>query len=123
MGTKYAKGRALEYECKRVLEELGYVVIRSAGSHTPADLVACRNGKFAFIQVQADSHLPRQKESALKAFAKRAGAVAYFAYKRRGSWFFRRIYPEPPVSPLTNLACAEPSHMARLGAPPPMRRE
>jgi len=100
MSNRYAKGRALEYECKQVLESLGYVVIRSAGSHSPADLVACRDGKIAFIQVQSDSHLPRSKEDALKAFAKRAGAIAYFAYKRRGSWFFRRIYPELPVTPI-----------------------
>jgi Holliday junction resolvase len=95
----YKKGRALEYECKKVLEGMGYFCIRSAGSHSPADLVAAKRGSILLVQVQKGSHLPREKERALKAACKQAGAIGLFAYKRRGSWFFMRIYPERPVSP------------------------
>ena len=95
----YKKGRALEYECKKVLEGMGYFCIRSAGSHSPADIVAAKRGQILLVQVQKQSHLPREKEQALKAAAKQAGAIGLFAYKRRGSWFFLRIYPERPVSP------------------------
>lgn len=40
MTTNYAKGRAREYRTKKKLESQGYIVIRSAGSHSPIDLVA-----------------------------------------------------------------------------------
>jgi Holliday junction resolvase len=95
----YKKGRALEYECKKVLESMGYFCIRSAGSHSPADIVAAKRGQILLVQVQKQSHLPREKERALKAACKQAGAIGLFAYKRLGSWFFMRIYPERPVSP------------------------
>lgn len=36
----YNKGRAYEYKIKKRYEKLGYTVFRSAGSHSPADLVA-----------------------------------------------------------------------------------
>lgn len=95
----YKKGRALEYECKKVLEGMGYFCIRSAGSHSPADIVAAKRGQILLVQVQKQSHLPREKERSLKVACKQAGAIGIFAYKRRGSWFFIRVYPERPVSP------------------------
>ena len=38
--NNYAKGRAFEYRVKKALEERGYYVIRSAGSHSITDLLA-----------------------------------------------------------------------------------
>ncbi|MEM2259989.1 MAG: hypothetical protein QXP52_00160 [Candidatus Aenigmatarchaeota archaeon] len=37
---RYSKGRAFEYKVKNMLEKEGYFVIRSAGSHSVADLIA-----------------------------------------------------------------------------------
>jgi len=111
----YAKGRALEYECKKVLEGMGFFVIRSAGSHSPADLCALKNGHILLVQVQKESHLPRQKEEALKAVCRKAGAIGYFAHKRRGSWFFWRVYPEMPTAPIPRL-----NALCR-GAEPPLQ--
>lgn len=39
---KYAKGRAIEYEVKRIFEENGWIVTRSAASKGPWDLVAVK---------------------------------------------------------------------------------
>lgn len=36
----YVQGRNFEYRCKRYLERQGFYVVRSAGSHTPTDLIA-----------------------------------------------------------------------------------
>lgn len=36
----YQKGRAFEYKIKKQYEEKGYLVFRTAGSHSPADLIA-----------------------------------------------------------------------------------
>ena len=38
----YLKGRAFEYDMKKLLEREGYVVTRAAGSHGPHDLIATR---------------------------------------------------------------------------------
>jgi len=40
--THYKRGRALEYRVQESLRSQGYLVIRSSGSHGPADLVALR---------------------------------------------------------------------------------
>jgi len=42
MSKAYKRGRDFEYRVKRRLEGCGFFVIRSAGSHSPVDLVAVR---------------------------------------------------------------------------------
>jgi hypothetical protein len=46
MNIRYIKGRRLEYKVKKELEKNGYIVIRSAGSHSPFDLVALKQTTF-----------------------------------------------------------------------------
>lgn len=51
----YIKGRRYEYIIKKDLEESGYLVIRSAGSHSPFDLIAIpinSEGSIRAIQVK-----------------------------------------------------------------------
>lgn len=48
--NKYRRGRALEYRVKKWLEERGFHVIRSAGSHGRYDLVAISDREIVFIQ-------------------------------------------------------------------------
>lgn len=43
MATNYSKGRAYEYKAKKLLEEQGYTVLRTAGSHGPWDILAFRD--------------------------------------------------------------------------------
>lgn len=50
MGRSYEKGRRFEYLVKEKLEQAGYMVIRSAGSHSPFDLVAVGKEDIMFIQ-------------------------------------------------------------------------
>lgn len=51
MNSNYNAGRAFEYKTKKAWEQAGYTVIRSAGSHGPADLVAfCPDCKVYLIQ-------------------------------------------------------------------------
>lgn len=38
--TRYEQGRALEHRVRNLLVDLGFFVVRSAGSKTPVDLVA-----------------------------------------------------------------------------------
>ncbi|RKX60270.1 MAG: hypothetical protein DRP29_03015 [Thermodesulfobacteriota bacterium] len=50
--SKYRLGRKLEYRIKKLLEEHGYEVIRSAGSHGRWDLVAIKDRIVRLIQVK-----------------------------------------------------------------------
>lgn len=45
MSSNYAAGAAFERKIKKVWENLGYEVVRSAGSHGPFDLVALPTSK------------------------------------------------------------------------------
>ena len=40
--TNYVKGRTLEYEVMNLFKSAGWKVVRSAGSHSPFDLVAIK---------------------------------------------------------------------------------
>lgn len=48
---RYERGRNKEYQVKGKLEKRGYFVIRSAGSHSPCDLVAVKNKHILCVQV------------------------------------------------------------------------
>lgn len=74
--TAYARGAAFERRVRDALEARGWWVIRSAGSHSPADLVAW--GPTACWMVQAKrSGLPSLADRvALLAWAERAQATA-----------------------------------------------
>jgi len=50
----YIKGRRLEYKVKKLLEDKGYYVIRSAGSHGSADLIAGNGYEVMLIQCKTD---------------------------------------------------------------------
>ena len=45
MNKNYVSGRALEYKIAILFRRKGYFVVRSAGSHGAADLVAVKRGK------------------------------------------------------------------------------
>lgn len=103
--TRYARGAAAEREYMRILEDQGYYVTRSAGSHACADLLACRDGRILLVQVKTDragpfAHFgPRYRKELLKEAAK-AGGEAVLAWKEyRKGW---RTFP-PDQWPATGL--------------------
>jgi Holliday junction resolvase len=50
--TPYQRGARLEYRARDVLCQRGYVVVRSAGSHGPADLIALNQREVLLVQVK-----------------------------------------------------------------------
>ncbi len=76
----YEKGRRAEYRVKAYLENLGYWVTRSAGSHG-VDLVAIRKGWVTLlVSVKAGKARETLKErEALKEVRERTGAVVRLA--------------------------------------------
>ncbi len=50
--TAYQRGVRLEYLARTLLRQHGYAVIRSAGSHSPIDLVAFKAREVLLVQVK-----------------------------------------------------------------------
>jgi len=66
----YQKGRRKEYKIKKALEEVGYIVLRTSGSHGFADLI-CIDKKIKiirFIQCKPDKFSNKAKQRLLKEY-------------------------------------------------------
>jgi len=62
MNKSYTKGRRIEYLAKKILENEGYQVFRSAGSKGPWDLIALKDHDIRFIQVKSRPPYGKAKE-------------------------------------------------------------
>ena len=83
----YGSGVAFERDLKTALEEKDYYVMRSAGSHGAADLIAIKEGRVYLIQCKRDFRdLKEEEEKALKL------PCIYF-YKGRNVEYFWYIIP------------------------------
>lgn len=79
-GSKmYVKGRNFEYAVKNKLQDKGYVVMRSPGSRSPADLVAVKDGKPFFIQCKLHAAFPVAEWNEFLDYAESAGAIPIMA--------------------------------------------
>ena len=52
--NNYKKGRNNEYRSMRLLEASGYQTLRSAGSHSPFDVVGYNRTGCVFVQVKTN---------------------------------------------------------------------
>ena len=69
MNRNYKNGRALEYRAKKRLEERGWFVVRSAGSHSPVDLVAVKPDQRPLgVQCKLGSGFTSKERLALRDF-------------------------------------------------------
>lgn len=84
-GRNYQNGAALERQCKKRLEANGYAVVRSAGSHSPADLVAMRKGRATLgIQCKRNGRLDPEEWNEFFDWCALAGIAPVLAEKVRG---------------------------------------
>ena len=94
MTTNYARGRALEYRVRDILVGLDYLVLRSAGSHSPVDLIAIdRDGGVLFVQCQRRKWIAKAKADELIKCARRCKVKAVLAClaKTRGKTDFYQL--------------------------------
>ena len=63
----YVKGRAKEYKTVHELKDRGYIAFRSAGSHSPFDVVGIhkRLRKVVFVQCKPDRMSENAKQKLL----------------------------------------------------------
>ena len=74
--TNYANGATFERRIAELLRAAGFEVIRSAGSHSPADLVALKPGLVVLVQCKGGrAGLPLPEHNRLWAVASVLGAV------------------------------------------------
>ena len=66
--NKYNKGRRYEYEVKNHLEEMGALVLRTAGSHSPIDLIAIWDNKIWAIQCKSIKKINSKTKQECKEF-------------------------------------------------------
>lgn len=69
--TAYHRGRKFEYRLKKFFERNGAVVLRTAGSHSPFDLVVIEEGTISFIQCKIRKSRPKKDLEDLKAFMRK----------------------------------------------------
>ena len=81
--SNYRAGRDLEYAAAKNLEENGYLVIRAAGSHGLADLIAFKPGELLIVQCKTDGKMTAAQRGELSELARMVpaspGAVALIA--------------------------------------------
>ena len=91
----YVQGRAFEYKIATLFRRKGYYVVRSAGSHGPADLVAVKKGlQPILIQCKTgNAGISTDERDILYLTAKETGSIAIVASKeaRKPTLFVRLI--------------------------------
>jgi Holliday junction resolvase len=100
MSVAYRRGADAERRLRRVLQAAGWLVLRSAGSHSPCDLAAWdEHGALWLIQVkQGPGRGSRTAQAALQAWAARTRGWAAIAHPGpRGQWRIEVWEPQTGV--------------------------
>ena len=88
--THYSRGAAFERLVKADLEKRGYLVVRSAGSHGVADLVAvpgddCAGGATLLVQCKTSGRMSPKERQEMTATSMNYDALAVRAWRpKRG---------------------------------------
>ena len=89
----YNRGRAREYKVMDLLRNEGWVVGRSAASHSPVDIFAAKGGRVLLVQVKSGQ--ARVKKEELMELVKWAEAfdadAEVWHFKGRGNLEKRRV--------------------------------
>jgi len=106
MIKRYVKGAQAERELSKKLKELGYAVIRAAGSggliSTP-DLVAIKKGRILAFECKAWKTTPTLKKEEYKNFkewCEMSGGMGFLAWKQTGGngWKFLGVKDIPKTN-------------------------
>lgn len=89
--TNYSKGANFERRLVKHLRSQGMRAHRTAGSHTPIDVIAGADGKCYAFQCQLDKYFEPAKIEALKEEAKQFGAVPYLAWRDGGKLVIKEL--------------------------------
>jgi Holliday junction resolvase len=90
----YVRGRSKEYKVMTMLRSEGWVVMRSAGSHSPVDVLAAKLGVTLLIQVKnGKARMKAEEAKELVKWAEAFNADAeIWHFKGRGHLEKRRLF-------------------------------
>jgi Holliday junction resolvase len=92
--SNYISGRNAEYAIKRMLISKGFTfVIRSAGSHTPVDLIATDGKNIVVVQVKKGSYISKDEKALFYDWGKAFDAKPLLATKKDGHWTLTEVRP------------------------------
>ncbi len=85
MANNYSKGRAFEYRVANYWKKKRWHVFRSAGSHSPIDLLIGKAGEVIAIQCQTDKYFAPGKVEQLRELAEEMGwqAMLFWTENRK----------------------------------------
>ncbi len=90
--SNYISGRNAEYTIKRMLISIGFTfVIRSAGSHTPVDLIATNGKRIVVVQVKKGSYISKAEKDLFYDWGRAFGAQPLLATKKDGRWTLTEV--------------------------------
>ena len=92
--TSYSKGRHFEYTTRRNLESKGFVVFRSAGSRSVADLIALRVGEVWLVQCKTDGYMSPLERDNFARVADELGVVPMLASRKARRLTLREVCKE-----------------------------
>jgi Holliday junction resolvase len=89
----YNRGRAREYRAMEMLRTEGWVVGRSAASHSPVDIFAAKEGRVLLVQVKSgQARVNKEELTELVKWAEAFDADAeVWHFKGRGNLEKRRV--------------------------------
>lgn len=90
--SNYSRGADFERQVIKILILKGYAAIRAAGSHSPADIWATRNGKLFFVQCKISGKLSPDEWNTFFDYATENGAIPIMASRPcRGAVAFHHL--------------------------------
>ena len=104
VNKKYNKGYRFELEVKKFLEQQGFLVFRSAGSHSPVDLVA-----FKLIQPDIGNNFPEltpyfiQCKATQETYVPKRELKRYLAFVKQWHTSLFIVFPRKPYPLFTVL--------------------
>jgi len=102
------RGRSAEYWVKGLLEAQGYLVIRSAASHTPIDLLAAKDSVRLAVPVKVKSGFTKEEKAELLSGLSSSEPNQYWRRREREDGFSKRWPRYPTIylgSNSRNKAC------------------
>lgn len=90
--SNYSRGANFERRVRKHLEEQGWVVFRSAGSHSPADLIALKTGEVMLVQCQLDKGFSLAKRNQLAFLGLELNVQTYLAWREGKVIMMERIW-------------------------------
>lgn len=94
MVTRYSRGRSYEYRTMELLRRDGWMVSRSAASHSAVDVFAVKDGVILFVQVKSGrARVTKEELEELVEWGRHAnGQAEVWHFRGRGQLEKRRVY-------------------------------